>query len=155
MMMTQEQFVMRKKATTGDAAVDGLLAGIAAGVVMALFLLIVGALSGVSPADVVGRFAPAQANSPLVGLLTHLAVSAIYGVIYGLLFLALSQLRSGLARFGWLAGFVYGLLLYAIASGAIRAGADSGLAYYTTPILLAAHAVYGLVTGIIIGRKWG
>ncbi|MFN2223925.1 MAG: hypothetical protein ACK2UH_15310, partial [Candidatus Promineifilaceae bacterium] len=79
-MMTQELSAARKRVTTGDAAVDGLLAGIVAGLAMALFLLVVGALSGVTPAGVIGRFDPAQANSPVVGLFTHLAVSAIYGV---------------------------------------------------------------------------
>ena len=153
-MMTQELSAARKRVTTGDAAVDGLLAGIVAGLAMALFLLVVGALSGVTPAGVIGRFDPAQANSPVVGLFTHLAVSAIYGVIFGLLFQALVRLRPSLPRLGWLVGLVYGLVLYAIARGAFWAGVDSGLAYYTTTILLLAHAVYGLVTGTVIGRKW-
>jgi hypothetical protein len=152
--MTQELSATRKKITTGDAAVDGLLAGIVGGVAMAVFLLVVGAFSGVSPADVIGRFDPAHSNSPLAGFLTHLAVSAIYGVIFGLLFLALVQLRPRPARLGWLVGLIYGLVLFAIARGAILAGVDSGLAQYTTTILLVAHAIYGAVTGIVTGRKW-
>jgi hypothetical protein len=143
-----------KQRSVGDSAIDGLLAGIGAGLVMALFLLVTGLVSGISPAEVIGRFDPVRANSVVTGLFTHLAVSAIYGVIFGLLFLALARFRPAWTRYGWLAGLVYGLVLYVIARSAILAGVDSGLADYSTTILLLAHAVYGLFTGLVIGRKW-
>jgi len=143
-----------KSKTIGDAAIDGLLVGIGAGVAMVLLLLITGALSGVTLVTVLERFDPVGSYNLATGVLTHLAVSAIYGAIFGLLFLALVRLRPSLSRFGWLAGLIYGLLLYAIAQVGISAGADSGLADYSTTELLLAHAVYGLVTGFAIGRKW-
>jgi hypothetical protein len=143
-----------KDKTIGDAAIDGLLAGIGAGLAMALLLLIVGALSGDSPVMVMERFDPVGSNNLTTGLLTHLAVSAIYGAIFGLLFLALVHLRPSLPRFGWLAGLIYGLVLYAIAYAGISAGAETGLVDYSTTVLLLAHAVYGLATGFVIGRKW-
>lgn len=153
-MITQDLSAPAKRQSAGDSAIDGLLAGIGAGLVMALFLLVAGLLSGDVPADVIGRFDPARTSSVVAGLFTHLAVSAIYGAIFGLLFLALTRLRPSLTRFGWLAGLAYGLVLYAIARGAMWAGVDSGLAHFTTAILLLAHAIYGLVAGIVIGRKW-
>ena len=153
-MMTVQNLGTIKKRAAGDSAIDGLLAGLGAGLVMGLFLLLVGLVSGIAPIDVLGRFDPAQANSPVGGLFTHLAVSAIYGVIFGLLFQALVRLRPSLTRLGWLVGLLYGLVLYAIARGAIGAGVNSGLAQYTTAILLSAHAVYGLVAGLVVGRKW-
>lgn len=153
-MTTQDLSAPIKRRSVGDSAIDGLLAGIGAGLAMALFLLVAGLLSSVTPAEVIGRFDPAQTNSVVTGLFTHLAVSAIYGVIFGLLFLALIRLRPPLTRYGWLAGLIYGLLLYAIARGAIGAGVDSGLANYSVTVLLLAHAIYGLVTGMVIGRKW-
>ena len=140
--------------TVGDAAIDGLLTGIGAGLAMGLLLLAAGLLIGDPPAEVIGRFDPARSNNLVTGLLTHVAVSAVYGAIFGLLFLAIVRWRSGLAWFGWMAGLLYSLVLYAIASGAIWAGVDSGLARFPAVILLLAHAAYGLVIGFVIGRKW-
>jgi len=143
-----------KSRPIGDAAIDGLLGGIVAGLVMVLFLLVAGVLSGDAPADVIGRFDPAQSNNLVSGLLTHLAVSAIYGAIFGLLLLGALRLRPSLVRYGWLAGLAYGLVLFTVARGAIGDGVDSGLAHFPSAILLLAHAVYGLVIGFVIGRKW-
>ena len=153
-MANQDLTAPMKSKTIGDAAIDGLLAGIGAGLVMALLLLVVGALSDDSPVTVMERFDPVGSQNLATGLLTHLAVSSIYGAIFGLLFLALVRLRPSSPRFGWLAGLIYGLVLYAIAQVGISAGADTGLADYSAPVLLPAHAVYGLVTGFVIGRKW-
>lgn len=153
-MANQDLTASMKSKTIGDAAIDGLLAGIGAGLAMALLLLVAGALNGDSPVSVLGRFDPMGSYNLVTGLLTHLAVSSIYGAIFGLLFLALVRLRASLTRFGWLAGLIYGLVLFTIARGAISAGADTGLADYSASVLLLAHAIYGLVTGFLIGRKW-
>jgi hypothetical protein len=143
-----------KRTTIGDTAIDGLLAGIGAGLVMVLLLLAAGVLNGDSPADVIGRFDPARSNNLITGLFTHFAVSATYGAIFGLLFLAPVRLRPALARFGWLTGLLYGLAVYAVAHSAIWAGMDSGLAHIPAVILLLAHAVYGFVIGLLVGRRW-
>lgn len=153
-MANQDLTAPMKSKTIGDAAIDGLLAGIGAGLAMALLLVVAGALSGDSPVTVMERFDPVGSSNLVTGLLTHLAVSSIYGAIFGLLFLALVRLRASLTRLGWLAGLIYGLVLFTIARGAISAGADTGLADYSAAVLLLAHAVYGLVTGFVIGRKW-
>jgi hypothetical protein len=153
-MANQDLTAPMKDKTIGDAAIDGLLAGIGAGLVMAFLLLVVGALSDDSPVTVMERFDLVGSQNLATSLLTHLAVSSIYGAIFGLLFLALVRLRPSLPRFGWLAGLIYGLVLFAIAQVGITAGADTSLADYSAPVLLLAHAVYGLVTGFVIGRKW-
>jgi hypothetical protein len=153
-MTIQEIRTPTKRKSIGDAVIDGLLAGIGAGLVMALFLLLAGVLSGDAPADVIGRFDPARSNNLVASLLTHLALSAIYGAIFGLLFQMPVRWRPTLLRFGWLAGLLYGLVLYTIARSAMWAGADSGLVNFPTTILLLAHAIYGLVIGLSIGRKW-
>ncbi len=152
MTMQNTSSVLPKKGI-GDRAVDGLLAGISAGVVMALFLITVGLFSSESPAKVLSRFDPVNASNMVTGLLTHLAVSAIYGVIFGLLVWAIVQIRSSLLRFGWLVGLFYGLALYAVARGAFWAGVDSGLMQFTAVVLFLAHAVYGLVLGLSVRRK--
>lgn len=137
----------------GDAAVDGLLAGIGAGLVMALFLLLIGLLNGDLATAVFGRFDPGQNQQWLTGLVIHLAVSSIYGIVFGLLFRVLIRIRPSWARFSWLPGLAYGLILYGVVQTALATGIDSGLVQFTAVILLLAHAIYGLVLGIILGRK--
>ena len=138
----------------GDAAVDGLLAGVAAGIVMILFLLAAGLITRDSPVMVLGRFDLQAASRPVVGLLTHIAISAIYGLFFGVLFVALVRIRPALLRWSWFAGLVYGLILYGIAQAAFMAGANSGLVQFSSIILLLAHLIYGLIIGGVIQRKW-
>lgn len=145
---------MLKSKSIGDTAVDGLLAGAGAGIAMVLFLILAGFLLGNSPTLVLGRFDIQVGGRPLVGLLTHIAISAIYGLIFAILFLWLSRFWPFLLRWGWLSGLVYGVLLYGIARGAFYAGTNSGLVQFAPLALLAAHLLYGLVLGLIIGRKW-
>lgn len=154
-MAIQDLNVSVKSKTIGDSAIDGLLAGIVAGLIMVLFLLVVGVLTGDALADVIGRFDPAGSGDLMTGSLTHVAVSATYGAVFGLSFLALARLRPASVRYGWLAGLFYGLFIFAIARGAIWAGADTGLVGYSAAVLLLAHALYGVVIGFVIGRKWG
>lgn len=137
----------------GDTAVNGLIGGIGAGLVMALVLLIAGFLSEEAPATVFQRLDPINANRWMIGVLTHLAVSAVYGLIFGLILMGLVRVRPSLARFGWLIGLIYGLVLYGIARAVFLSGIDSGLAQFTAVHLFISHAVYGLVLGFIIGRQ--
>ena len=152
-MTTSNSTSSYKQKSIGDTAVDGLLAGIGAGLVMALFLLLIGLLNGDSATAVFGRFDPGTNKQWLTGFIVHLAVSSIYGILFGLLYLLVVRIRPSLFRFSWLIGLAYGLLLYAIAQTALATGVDSGLAQFTAVILLLAHVIYGLVLGIILGRK--
>ena len=137
----------------GETAVDGLLAGIGAGLVMALFLLLMGLLNGDSAAVVFGRFDVGQNHLWLTGFIIHLAVSSIYGIVFGLLYLLMVRIWSPVVRFSWLLGLVYGLLLYAIAQTALATGVDSGLRQLTAVNLLIAHVVFGVVLGYLMGGK--
>ncbi len=65
MATTNSSSVQNKR--IGDTAVNGLIGGIIAGLVMALVLLAAGFLNGESPAVVLQRFDPAQANNWLIG----------------------------------------------------------------------------------------
>ena len=152
MTLPDRSSTMPKK-MIGDRAVDGLLAGIAAGGIMALFLVADGWLNRESAATVLGRFDPVTANNLVTGSLTHLAVSAIYGMLFGILIWGLGRIRPSLLRFSWLLGLLYGLVLYAVAQFAFQAGVDSGLKQFMAVLLLLAHAVYGLSLGYILGRK--
>ena len=50
--------------TAGDAAVDGLLAGAAAGIAMAAYLVVIGLVAGEGPAVVLARFDPSGRERP-------------------------------------------------------------------------------------------
>lgn len=152
-MTTSNSTSSYQQKSMGDTAVDGLLAGIGAGLVMALFLLLIGLVNGDLATAVFGRFDPGQNQQWLTGLVIHLAVSSIYGIVFGLLYLVLIRIRPSWARLSWLLGLAYGLLLYGVVQTALAMGIDSGLVQFTAVILLLAHAIYGLVLGILLGRK--
>jgi hypothetical protein len=99
--MARTQPILRKKTGAGDAAVDGLCSGVLAGAAMGLYLVLIGMRIGQGPAVVLGRFDPAGGASPLTGALAHLAVSGVYGLLFGLL----GYLGTGWRRIPvWLAG---------------------------------------------------
>lgn len=137
-----------KPSTVGDAAVEGLIHGIVAGVVMAAYLVVTGLLAGDSPATVLGGFGLEGGTAPLAGLLGHLAVSGVYGIIWGLLW-RLVRGRSGVP--GWLAGIAYGLALF-LASQVLLPAAGSSLLAVPAGHLAVAHVIYGLVLGLWSGR---
>ncbi|MBK6709516.1 MAG: hypothetical protein IPG51_04120 [Chloroflexi bacterium] len=115
-------YVAQKKKSLGDTAVDGLVAGLPAGVGMAVVLALVGFVSGTSPLVTLGYFDPAQNGRWLTGLLAHLAVAAIYGVVFALLLAAMGRIRPSVSRLVALWGMVYGLVLLAVAYGGVVYG---------------------------------
>ncbi len=134
----------------GDAAVDGLLAGLGAGVLMALVLALSGLFGGAGIAGTLALFTPFGSPGPLAGAISHLAVSAIYGAVFGVLY---APLRGRLPA--WVAGSGYGVLLYLVARLALLPGTGSALIAIPPAIFLAAHLLYGLGLGFLISRKGG
>ena len=135
----------------GDAAVSGLLAGILAGAVMAGFLAAAGFAGGASVADVLSHFGTGAGATPVTGLLTHLAVSGVYGIAWGYLFRIVRHLIAAPA---WLVGLAYGLLLFLLAQGIFLVGPT--LLTGVPPLqFVIAHAIYGLTLGLSSGRKGG
>ena len=139
--------LVRKKKTWGDTAVDGLMAGLVAGMLMSLFLAIVGWLNGGSPVEMLGYFDPARTSSWLTGLLAHLAVSAIYGLVLALLLRGMGWIRPSFTRLAWLWGLGYGLLLWGVATGVALTAVSSPLVQIPTWEFALAHLLYGLVAG--------
>lgn len=137
--------------TFSEAAADGLLAGLAAGMGMALYLLGAEWLSGIGPAEMFGRFDPGSSGSPVVGALAHLAVSAVYGALFGGLH-RLLPIRRNDWRLSALGGLAFGLAVWAGAMLVLLPAASPLRA--VTPVHFAvAHAVYGLALGVSILRK--
>jgi uncharacterized membrane-anchored protein len=85
----------------------------------------------------------------LVGGLIHLALSGVYGIIYGLLFWLL--LRRPLAgRPAWtgaLAGAVYSLLLWLAADLVLLPTATPALQVIPAWVFATAHLLYGALLG--------
>ncbi|MEK7277035.1 MAG: hypothetical protein AAB427_06780 [Chloroflexota bacterium] len=151
--MTDNKPLAAKKTTMGDAAVDGLIAGIGAGVVMAAVLVVAGLLTGDGPGVVLGRFDPGTAASPVTGGLMHLAVSGVYGALFGLGRRLISGWQPVSRLPGWLIGLAYGLGLWAVAQASLLSGAESPLQEVPALYFALAHAVFGLTLGLAMTRK--
>jgi hypothetical protein len=146
-------YLTQKSKSAGDTAVDGLVAGLPAGVGMAIVLALAGLLSGTPPLTTLGYFDPARGGNWLTGLLAHLAVSAIYGVLFALLAGVLGRIRPSWWRLIVLWGAVYGLALLAVAYGVWFMAVESPLAQIAVWQMTAAHVVYGLSLGLWLQKN--
>lgn len=149
--MTERKVVVTRKATIGDAAVDGLLAGGGAGLAMVAYLFVASLVIGTNWWMVLSHFDPGPEGSPVTGMLTHLAVAGVYGVLFGLV--AWFTPRRWRRRLpGWLMGVAYGLLLWLLAQTVLLPGANSPLQTFPTLHFALGHVVYGLVLGLLINQ---
>lgn len=149
--MTQTKEQPSRTHTLGDDAVDGLLRGTSAGVLMAAYVIVVGWLGGESVASTLGRFDPGHSGGALAGSLAHLATAAVYGALFGA---AWHVLQPGRARLpGWLAGLAYSVLLLALANGVLLPWMASALRGVPAVHFFVAHLLYGVTLGWQIGRR--
>jgi len=136
-----------------QAILDGLFSGFGAGAGMALFMLVVGFASGLGPRDVLVGFSPGPNAGPLAGIVTHLAVSGVYGLIFGLLdYFVFQHIR--IMSFPWrglILGGAYGSILWLFAVGFVLSS-NSPMLEFPAIGLVAAHLVYGMILGVLIGR---
>ena len=131
-----------------DAVLDGLFGGLAGGLAMAAYLVAWGLIAETRPGVVLGLFDPSERGTALTGVLTHLAVASVYGIVFGLIWWVLRRgLRLGVPT--WLAGAVYGLALLLVAQAAVLPAANSPLAAIPTLHFAIAHIIYGIVLGSI------
>jgi hypothetical protein len=139
--------------STGDAAVDGLLAGAIAGLFMAGYLVLVSVVGGSGWQPVLIAFDPAGA-SPATGIITHLAVAAVYGVVFAVAWRWLVRIWPGLPV--WAAGPGYGFILWALAALTLASRPEAGGAGWlqSLPALhfAVAHLAYGLGLAWAISR---
>ena len=132
----------------GDSAVDGLLAGLVSGLLMMVYLILAGLALGDTMVDVMGFFSPSGNGDPVSGVIAHLAVSSIYGAVFGLLLRVVgARLHPSVS------GLLYGLLLFAVANYAIIPETGSSLSAFTPFNLAMAHVLYGLVLGRRMGQR--
>jgi hypothetical protein len=133
------------RSSAGDAAVEGLLAGLAAGAAMAVYLTVTALVGGDGLATMFRRMTPDGQGAPLLGLLIHHAISATYGALYGLL-------TRLLRRHGPVPGLLYGLLLWLLADRFFLPSAGSPLQALLPSHFLVAHLVFGLALGFLTRR---
>jgi len=151
-MANSSNVINQRKKSIGDVAVDGLLAGMAAGVVMAAWLVLAGLLDSEGPAAMLGRFDPGAGGSPLIGALMHLAVAGFYGVGLALILRLLAGRPIAVNRATWLLGAAYGLILWLAARLVVLPGLNQALGDIATLNFLGAHLLYGLLLGYLLGR---
>jgi len=147
--------IIRKETSFSEAAVDGLLAGILAGLVMAAYLAVTALIRSETLGVLFSRFYPAQGSSPLTGFLMHLAVSSVYGILFSLVwYLALSLPR--IAPSSWQAatlGAGYGAGLFVLAWYILLPASASPLRQLSFWDLGLGHLIYGILLSYLIYRR--
>jgi len=134
----------RHSFTTGDAAVSGLFAGLLGGLAMALVIVLFSLAAGQGLAYL-GFFSAATPVPPLQGLLGHLAVSGIYGMVYSLLLRWIRAERQPLP--GWLLGLAYAFALWVFAITVLLPAANSLMLSLPWVVFFSGHGAYGLIVG--------
>ncbi len=136
-----------------NLAVDGLIYGLVSGVAMYLGLAAFALLSGETPGAYLEHFSAGELTLPVQVLLSHLAVSAMYGVLFGaLIWPVLARISSTkiIAIFG---GLAYGLFLLLLAQTAILPVTNSPLGQIPVWQWALGHGIYGLTLGGLFAGK--
>jgi hypothetical protein len=152
-IMDKTDRITRNNVDISNRAVDGLIYGLISGVAMVLSLAAFALRSGETPGAYLEHFSAGGLTSPIQGLLSHLAVSAIYGVLFGALIWSMLIRFSPAKITSIIGGLVYAAVLLLLAQTAILPGTGSPLAQLTFWQWALAHAVYGLVLGSLFARK--
>jgi hypothetical protein len=153
-MMTNTRKIINREISVGDAAINGLLSGVLAGLAMAAYLVLSGLVSGVDPLIMLTQFAPDPKSGALLGLLAHLAVSGIYGALFGMGYVALLR-RKNYSPSTWLQaviGAAYGLLLLLAAWLVLLPATGSQMQEIPLIHLVIGHLVYGALLGLLVYR---
>lgn len=133
--------------TFGDAAAEGLIGGIAAGIVMIFFLGIAAVILGDTITNLIGRFRPSEDLPPISGIFSHLAVSAVYGAIFGVAFRMINSWQHIPSLF---LGIIYAVILALGAQLLLLPAFNSPLLEIPAWIFFTAHLTYGFALGIIV-----
>ncbi|OGO40880.1 MAG: hypothetical protein A2W36_02290 [Chloroflexi bacterium RBG_16_58_14] len=154
-MMADTTKIARKEVSFSEAIVDGLYAGVLAGLVMAALLALMALLRSESLGALFTRFDPTPAAAPLKGFLLHLAVSGVYGIIYGLIWFLVS-ISPRTAPRTWqavLLGAVYAAGLFFLGWMILLPASGSSLRQLPWWDLGLAHLAYGAALGYLVYRR--
>ena len=137
----------------GDSAVDGLVAGFVAGVAMGIYLMVVGLRSRIGAWYLIETLVPLDSDNLLYTILLHLAISMIYGAVYGTVISLIRRISGQRFRSWYLVVFavIYGLALFVFARMALFSIIEQ--AFFSQNLLLhflVAHVFYALVLGLLV-----
>lgn len=133
----------------GSVAVDGLIAGAGGGIVMVVYLLVAMATLGESPTSVLSRFASGDMQgSIMTGVVGHLAVSSIYGMVFALL--GSLVLRGQPKPVRMFAGVFFGIALFVFAEFVLLPAFQSPMLGIPVLHFGIAHVIYGLTLGFLM-----
>lgn len=140
-----------KETRVGDAAVEGLLNGILAGIAMAVWIVAVEWVNGIPPQTALGYFNPGENASPLTGLILHLAVAGVYGLVFGILTALVLRIRGMSPKSWWgpVLGALYGLIILGVAASIILPQTASELQTLPPWTMTVAHLIYGIGLGTL------
>jgi hypothetical protein len=137
------------RSSIGDGAVEGLLVGMAAGLIMVAYLVAVSLFLQAGPRAVLNTLAVNLNVEPILVVIGHFALSAFYGLIWGALYRFLpGRLTIPL----WVWGLLYGGLLWGASTVLLPAEIDLPALYSGS-----AHLLFGLslgwLTAIVAGTQ--
>jgi hypothetical protein len=141
---------------TSDAVIDGLFNGIQAGLLMGMYLalVLIASRQGVGP--FLNVLSQATGSSPLTSVFFHLAVSGIYGTLFGgiskLLSIKWPDSTSTWPSQGM--GVIFGALLYLFASTILLPETKELLQGLQPIHFLIAHLIYGWALGLLMSNSW-
>jgi len=151
--MDKTSLILKDRESSNNRAVDGLLYGLVGGIAMLVSLLAFALLSGDPPGALLARFSAGNSTSPIQGLFSHLAVSAIYGLLFGAVVWPVLRHFSSASWVGWFGGLAYAVVLLLLAQIAILPGVNSPLAQLPFWQWALGHSIYGFVLGGLFTRK--
>ncbi len=149
---------------SSSAILQAAISGVVAGIVMAMFAMLVALASGhgfwAPPRAIAGEFLGAQLAGPgfaigpvIAGMMIHMMLSAGFGAGFGI---AVGIVARGLSEAGLVVlGMVAGIVLWA-GSTYVVAPALNGAGLFTAAMpawaWLAAHVMFGAALGFLYGR---
>lgn len=143
--MRSNSSTVHTTASAGDGAVEGLLYGLVAGVIMLAYLVFISLALQSGPLNLLATVAGGLDVAPLLVIVGHFALAALYGVVWGMLcYLILARVTLPF----WLWGLLYGALLWAVSALLLPAGLDVPVIYGG-----GAHLLFGLSLGLLTGVK--
>lgn len=136
-----------------ELVVDGLLQGMAAGMVMLLVFLTLGAFEGHEAELILAALGLTPGATATQGMLVHFAISAAYGVLWSILIvLPLRLCFPATTASTWgVVGVAFGCITWLIAEIALIA--STGLSLLPWFALLIAHLLYGGTLGCTQARR--
>jgi hypothetical protein len=144
--MVKSGSIVKNQSSAGDSAASGLFSGLQGGLAMAAVIGFYSLLAG-QGLGYLGYLSSGAPVMPLVGLMMHLAVSSIYGMLYALV-RRWTRLDHAAWLPGWLAGSIYAVGLWIFAVTFLLPTAHSLILTLPWYVFFSGHVTYGLVLGL-------